>query len=65
MLSKILTFPWGRLLCMCATFISTMVALDGPSTRSIAAAIVAVGFIFAFVALYGIAVFRGIKARSE
>jgi hypothetical protein len=42
-----------------------MVALDGPSTRSIAAAIVAVGFIFAFVALYGIAVFRGIKARSE
>lgn len=62
MLSKILTFPWGRLVCLWMIFYCTIMSLDG---ENLPASILAVGFLFAFVALYGIAVFRGIKARSE
>jgi hypothetical protein len=65
MLRKFLSFPWGRLVCLWATLNCTFMALDRLSTSSIAAAILAVGFLFAFVALYWIAVVRGIKERSD
>jgi hypothetical protein len=43
-------------------FYCTIMSLDG---ENLPASILAVGFLFAFIALYWIAVVRGIKERSE
>jgi hypothetical protein len=61
MIKKFISFPWGRLVCLWMIFYCTIMSLDG---ENLPASILAVGFLFAFIALYWIAVVRGIKERS-
>lgn len=62
MIHKFISFPWGRLVCLLMILICSSGAL---LEENLPASILGVGFLFAFVALLGIAVFRRLREHPR